>query len=103
MIVAAGGEHAPIATDRQATDIIAVPFQPRLATGRPAQSGCGRPDRLVAQLGGSHGLAGGMGRRRVLVHSSGFKLSPYADIRPAGDDTKTAPRTLWHRSPGSAG
>ena len=49
------------------------------------------------------GTAGGMGRRRVLVHSSGFKLSPYADIKPAGDDTKTAPRTLWHRSPGSAG
>jgi len=47
--------------------------------------------------------AGGMGRRRVLVHSSGFKMSPYSDIKPAGDDTKTAPRKLWHRSPGSAG
>jgi error-prone DNA polymerase len=47
--------------------------------------------------------AGGMGRRRVLVHSSGFKLSPYADIKPAGEDTKSAPRKLWHRSPGSAG
>ena len=43
------------------------------------------------------------GRRRVLVHSSGFKLSPYADIKPAGEDTKSAPRKLWHRSPGSAG
>ena len=30
--------------------------------------------------------AGGMGRRRVLVHSSGFQLSPYADIKPAGED-----------------
>jgi error-prone DNA polymerase len=49
------------------------------------------------------GAAGGMGRRRVLVHSSGFKLSPYADVRPAGEDSKTAPRKLWHRSPGSAG
>ncbi len=47
--------------------------------------------------------AGGMGRRRVLVHASGFKQSPYADIRPAGDDTKQVPRKLWHRSPGSAG
>jgi error-prone DNA polymerase len=47
--------------------------------------------------------AGGMGRRRVLVHPSGFKQSPYADIRPAGEDTKTVPRKLWHRSPGSAG
>ncbi|MDX6318935.1 MAG: error-prone polymerase [Nocardioidaceae bacterium] len=47
--------------------------------------------------------AGGMGRRRVLVHPSGFKQSPYSDIRPAGEDPKTVPRRLWHRSPGSAG
>jgi error-prone DNA polymerase len=59
--------------------------------------------------GGS--AAGGMGRRRVLVHSSGFLMSPYADIKPPGEDTKTAarrsmseaPRKLWHSSPGSAG
>jgi error-prone DNA polymerase len=47
--------------------------------------------------------AGGMGRRRVLVHASGFKQSPYADIRPAGEDTKQVPRKLWHSSPGSSG
>ncbi|MGH3447866.1 MAG: OB-fold nucleic acid binding domain-containing protein, partial [Nocardioidaceae bacterium] len=47
--------------------------------------------------------AGGMGRRRVLVHPSGFKVSPYSDIRPAGADTTSAPRKLWHSSPGSAG
>ena len=47
--------------------------------------------------------AGGMGRRRVLVHASGFKQSPYSDIRPAGEDATTIPRRLWHRSPGSAG
>jgi error-prone DNA polymerase len=47
--------------------------------------------------------AGGMGRRRVLVHSSGFKMSPYSDISPAGEDTKTVPRKLWHSSPGSSG
>ena len=29
-----------------------------------------------------------MGRRRVLVHSSGFAMSPYSDIKPAGEDTK---------------
>ncbi|CAA9331670.1 MAG: Error-prone repair homolog of DNA polymerase III alpha subunit [uncultured Nocardioidaceae bacterium] len=40
---------------------------------------------------------------RVLVHSSGFKMSPYSDIKPAGDDAKNAPRKLWHRSPGSPG
>ncbi len=49
--------------------------------------------------------AGGMGRRRVLVHPSGFRQSPYADIKPAGDDTSRGvpPRRLWHASPGSSG
>jgi error-prone DNA polymerase len=56
--------------------------------------------------------------RRVLVHASGFKQSPYADIRPAGEEVRGArgtaglvpadtvggpPRKLWHASPGSAG
>jgi error-prone DNA polymerase len=39
----------------------------------------------------------------VLVHSSGFKQSPYSDIKPAGDDTRDVARKLWHRSPGSPG
>jgi error-prone DNA polymerase len=80
--------------------------------------------------------AGGMGAglahlRRVLVHVSGFRQSPYADIKPAGDDTRDTrrmlgsgaipggsspgerspeersrrepPRKLWHASPGSSG
>lgn len=67
--------------------------------------------------GGSR--AGGMGpadgARRVLVHASGFKQSPYADIKPAGEDTGRGtprtlpprrddpPRKLWHSSPGSSG
>ncbi|MDZ5663766.1 DNA polymerase III subunit alpha [Nocardioides sp. S-58] len=42
-------------------------------------------------------------RRRVLVHTSGFQLSPYADVRPAGDDARDVARKLWHRSPGSPG
>jgi error-prone DNA polymerase len=50
-----------------------------------------------------HYTAGGMGRRRVLVHSSGFQVSPYSDIKPAGEDTKEVARKLWHRSPGSPG
>jgi error-prone DNA polymerase len=58
--------------------------------------------------------------RRVLVHASGFKQSPYADTRPAGQDPRqgrgvpggavvpaaggqAAPRKLWHSSPGSSG
>lgn len=58
--------------------------------------------------------SGGMGqRRRVLVHASGFKQSPYADVKPAGDDPASVPRSpaaktkapgkLWHSSPGSSG
>jgi error-prone DNA polymerase len=47
--------------------------------------------------------AGGMSRRRVLAHSSGFVMSPYSDIKPAGEDTRDVARKLWHRSPGSAG
>ncbi|MCA0335779.1 MAG: DNA polymerase III subunit alpha [Actinobacteria bacterium] len=54
------------------------------------------------------------GRRRVLVHASGFRQSPYADTRPPGTPTRDlrgltaamgdqAPRKLWHSSPGSSG
>jgi error-prone DNA polymerase len=80
-----------------------------------------------------HTRAGGMGRRRVLVHPSGFRQSPYADIKPSGipvTSTRTAdalpaamadgtlptppstladgggadaPRKLWHSSSGSSG
>jgi error-prone DNA polymerase len=42
-------------------------------------------------------------RHRVLVHSSGFQMSPYADVKPPGDDVKGVARKLWHRSPGSPG
>jgi error-prone DNA polymerase len=42
-------------------------------------------------------------RRRVLVHSSGFRQSPYADIKPAGVDPSKPPSKLWHSSPGSSG
>ena len=44
---------------------------------------------------------------RVLVHSSGFTMSPYADIKPQGDAPGTVTgevaRRLWHRSQGSSG
>lgn len=41
--------------------------------------------------------------RPVLVHPSGLRMSPYADLKPPGEDTKTVPRKLWHASPGSSG
>ncbi|WP_323132597.1 OB-fold nucleic acid binding domain-containing protein, partial [Kineococcus indalonis] len=48
---------------------------------------------------------------RVLVHPSGFRQSPYADLRPPGEDVRAtrpaargaAPRRLWSSSPGSSG
>ena len=52
-------------------------------------------------------LVGGSAR----VYATGFRASPYADVKPAGDGSGTpggrpapaAPRKLWHASPGSAG
>ncbi len=41
--------------------------------------------------------------RPVLVHPTGFRMSPYSDLKPPGEDTKSAPRKLWHASPGSSG
>jgi error-prone DNA polymerase len=79
-------------------------------TGRAHEQGADRGD-----------AAGGMGgsRRRLLVHASGFKQSPYADVKPAGGDVRDSrklpkeghavpeeghpPRKLWHASPGSSG
>lgn len=51
----------------------------------------------------THTRAGGMGRRRVLVHPNGYTQSPYADVKPAGTSAAEAPRKLWHSSPGSSG
>ncbi|HYH35138.1 MAG TPA: DNA polymerase III subunit alpha [Nocardioides sp.] len=42
-------------------------------------------------------------RQRVLTHSSGFQMSPYADVKPAGEDVGAVARKLWYRSPGSPG
>jgi len=74
-----------------------------------AESRSSRPVMATPDLEGARpdptakGAAGGMGRRRVLLHSSGFALSPYADVKPAGEPTKEVARKLWHRSPGSPG
>jgi error-prone DNA polymerase len=67
-------------------------------------------------------------QRRVMIHSSGYRQSPYADLETPGDDTRETrrmlaaeeaaarekeqrarqrrrepPRKLWHASPGSSG
>ncbi|MCW2697650.1 MAG: polymerase alpha subunit, partial [Modestobacter sp.] len=67
-------------------------------------------DRAIAGAAASHGARPVM-VRPVLVHPTGFRMSPYADIKPAGEDAKAAarraaaapPRKLWHSSPGSSG
>jgi error-prone DNA polymerase len=66
-------------------------------------------DAIAAMLEASPRPAPPDGPRRVLVHASGFRQSPYADIKPA--DTApaparqghAAPSKLWHSSPGSSG
>ncbi len=93
------------------------------AVSGAAESRSTRPVMTRPPVGGAAGTyeprdpdagsgAGGMTRpRRVLVHPSGFRQSPYADLKPPGEDTKTAarkegakaPRKLWHSSPGSSG
>jgi error-prone DNA polymerase len=76
--------------------IVAPPVGGAVATYEPREGDAGSADA------GSR--AGGMGTRRVLVHVSGFRQSPYADIKPAGEQTKGGPpRKLWHSSPGSSG
>jgi error-prone DNA polymerase len=73
------------------------------AESRATRPVMAKPQSYTDDEPAHHSTAGGMGRRRVLVHSSGFRMSPYADIKPAGEDTKSLPRKLWHRSPGSPG
>ena len=64
-------------------------------------------------VGGGAGHSGVGGA--VHVYATGFRASPYADIKPAGDgsgtaggpatprDRQGAPRKLWHSSSGSSG
>ncbi|MBC7372857.1 MAG: DNA polymerase III subunit alpha [Frankiales bacterium] len=60
-------------------------------------------------VGGGAGHSGVGGAAHV--YATGFRASPYADIKPAGDgsgtaggrSTPSAPRKVWHASPGSAG
>ena len=40
---------------------------------------------------------------RAKQYATGFRMSPYADIKPSGGDAKSAPRRLWHSSSGSSG
>ena len=71
----------------------------------PVPGGTDGAGHGAGQGGGGGTRGGGMGQRRVLVHPSGFRMSPYADVGTPGEDVKkgTPPRKLWHSSPGSSG
>lgn len=60
-------------------------------------------DAIAAMLESSPRPAPPEAPRRVLVHASGFRQSPYADIKPASTERQGAPSKLWHSSPGSSG
>jgi error-prone DNA polymerase len=70
----------------------------------------GYTEQAIAGAAASHGSRPVV-VRPVLVHPTGFRMSPYADIKPAGEDAAVAvrraaaaaPRKLWHSSPGSSG
>jgi error-prone DNA polymerase len=59
-------------------------------------------NREIGQRSRRGRQAGGMSRgQRVLVHPSGYRQSPWADLVPAGG--VQPPSKLWHTSPGSVG
>jgi error-prone DNA polymerase len=93
-----GEEAVRGAAESRSTRPVMAPLP--LVSGSGSGPGSGSGGAGGQRTGSS---AGGMGRRRVLVHSSGFAMSPYADVKPPGEDTKNAPRKLWHSSPGSSG
>jgi error-prone DNA polymerase len=74
------------------------------AASRSSRPVMARPP-LVGGGAGHSGVGGA-----VHVYATGFRASPYADIKPAGDGAGTsggrstpAPRKLWHASSGSSG
>ena len=68
---------------------VRLPGSPACAVPPVAERGA----RTLAGAAAEEGpRAGGMGGRRVLVHASGFRQSPYADVRPPGDDPRAARR-----------
>ncbi len=90
----------------EAADVLAqaqVPASERYSTQAAQGAAQSRSTRPVMEPVRAGGMGGGAQHRRVLVHASGFKQSPYSDVKPAGEDAKSAPRKLWHSSPGSSG
>ncbi len=94
-----------------------------LAAEEPAAAAEEDEPGMAGQHGVADGPPDGPQYRRVLVHASGYRQSPYADLKPPGEDTRQTrrmlaaeeapsreerrrrepPRKLWHASPGSSG
>ena len=100
------GYHVSLASTVLVAAILASTVNFLAAEGGLASLGHG----AIAGAAASHGPRPVV-VRPVLVHPTGFRMSPYADIKPAGDDAGTAarraasgpPRKLWHSRPGSSG
>jgi len=108
----AAWEEGGLGAVAEAMSTVALPTEQ--AVQGAAESRSTRPVTVRPPTGWDAGVgpgagsgAGGMRRRRMLVHPSGYQQSPYADVRPAGEAVKSlpksAPRKLWHSSPGSSG
>ncbi len=73
------GERAAAAARRSAA----------AAAGRSGQVGDrGSVPHEEVEQASPGGMGGGARHRRVLVHASGFRQSPYADVRPPGGDVR---------------
>ena len=104
---AGAGHEQAVAAVRAVIDADPVDFfamvGERLDQPVPTDGSAREPQPDAKPDAQQHGRGGGMGRRRVLVHPSGFLQSPYADVQPAGTPASQPPRKLWHSSPGSSG
>ena len=72
--------------------MVSRPVASELAVQGAAASRSSRPVMAGPPLGG-----------QAKQYATGFRMSPYADIKPSGGDAGSAPRRLWHSSPGSSG
>jgi error-prone DNA polymerase len=72
-----------------------VPAQGSTAQGSTAQGS-------TAQIGGPGGRPAPEEGEKI-IYPNGFVLSPYAETGSPGPALKSAPRKLWHASPGSSG
>jgi error-prone DNA polymerase len=88
----------PLATTVNATDCWDLPSleEIRVADGMPAV-------RAAMSAGDQPGQQPRRPAAAGVVFSNGFALSPYAETGGPGAPVKSAPRNLWHASPGSAG